>query len=60
MKSLLAFAAKTNQKIETAAHTWSELMILAAEAATDAKMFRREDLPGQLCSNTVLAMFNNP
>src|SRR6185503_100146 len=48
MKSLLAFAAKTIKKTETAAHTWSELVILAAEAATNAKMFRREDLPGQI------------
>lgn len=45
MKSLLAFAAKSTQKAETAARTWSELVIVAAEAATNAKMFRREDLP---------------
>jgi hypothetical protein len=48
MKSLLTFTAKTTQKTETAARTWNELVILAAEAATNAKMFRREDLPEQI------------
>jgi len=48
MKSLLTFAANTTQKTETAARTWSELVILAAEAATTAKMFRREDLPEKI------------
>jgi len=48
MKSLLTFAAKSTQKTETAARTWSELVILAAEEATNAKMFRREDLPERI------------
>jgi hypothetical protein len=48
MKSLLTFAAKPTQKAETAEHTWNDLVVLAAEGATSAKMFRREDLPERI------------
>ena len=48
MKSLLIFVAKSIRKTEIAASTWNELVILAAEAATNAKAIRREDLPERI------------
>ncbi|MFP5277364.1 MAG: AAA family ATPase [Acidobacteriota bacterium] len=45
IKSILSFTATTDPKADTAAHTWNGLIVLAAEGATEAKEFRKDDLP---------------
>jgi hypothetical protein len=51
IKSLLMFATKSHDKAGTASRTWNELVILAADAATTARAFRRNDLPENLIAD---------
>ena len=48
MKSLLAYTAIGEDKVESAQKSWNDLLAVAAQGASAAKSFRRADLPDNL------------
>jgi hypothetical protein len=59
-KSLLAFAVKADNKQETSAATWNELVVIAGKSSSEARTFRRDELPSEMVAKFATCGFEHP